>query len=263
MEDVGAGAEHGGEALAGGAGDLAQEALLLRRAAGPVVAHRDHPLVGQLERADVERIAEGVLGNLGVGLAILVAAGIGRHLPDLDHRLAEPAHRRGLDAFDDPGLQLRDDRAGQGRLRLHRNEAVGEGRDLERLGHAAGPCPVDLRDRPNMVARLDQPFGQAGDFGFRAPGLALLEHTQPAAGNDAGDGDRRHDAGNDSRHGAENADDSVDESSTTTEWPRWRSHSNVTRSENGVDSLLAGQGQQLQRRSAGPLLAALPLADQR
>ena len=52
---------------------VAQEALLLRRAA-PAVLDRDAAAVGQHEGGDVERIAEGMLGNARAGLAVHAAA---------------------------------------------------------------------------------------------------------------------------------------------------------------------------------------------
>ena len=68
--DVGARRQHGGELLAGCALHVAQKALLFRRAL-PAVLHRDLAAVGEREGGDVERIAEGMLGNVRVGLPFM------------------------------------------------------------------------------------------------------------------------------------------------------------------------------------------------
>ena len=73
MIDVGAGRQHGGEILARRRLHVVQESLLLRRAV-PAVLHRDFVAVGQGELGDVERVAEGVLGNMRVRIAVHAAA---------------------------------------------------------------------------------------------------------------------------------------------------------------------------------------------
>src|SRR5262245_29983000 len=83
--DVRARREHGGELIAGGGLHVAQEALLLRQAA-PAVLHRDPASVGEREGGDVERIAEGVLGDARARIAVHAAAGIGGDLRDLGDR---------------------------------------------------------------------------------------------------------------------------------------------------------------------------------
>ena len=130
VEAVGARRQHGGELLAGRALDVAQESLLFRRAA-PAVLHGDPAPVGQREGSDVERIAEGMFGNSRAGLAVHAAAGIGGDLLDLGHRLAEPAHRRGLHRLRDPLIERGDDRTGERRRRL----------DLDRPDRGNGVAP--------------------------------------------------------------------------------------------------------------------------
>src|SRR5262249_43733490 len=72
---VGAGREHGREAITGRALHVMQEALLLRRAI-PATLDRDHAPVGKREGGDVEGIAEGVLGDVRVRVAVHAAARI-------------------------------------------------------------------------------------------------------------------------------------------------------------------------------------------
>ncbi len=55
---------------------------------------------------------------LRAGLAVHAAAGIGRDLLDLDHRLAEPLARRRLHRVGEPAIERRHDRAGQRRRGL-------------------------------------------------------------------------------------------------------------------------------------------------
>ena len=95
MIDVGAGRQHGGEIVAGRELHVVQKALFLRCAL-PAVLHADLVAVGEIEFGDVERIAEGMLGNMRVRIAVHAAAGIGGDLFDLDDGLAEPVLRRGL-----------------------------------------------------------------------------------------------------------------------------------------------------------------------
>src|SRR5262249_39390897 len=64
--DVRAGRQHRAELIAGRGLHVAQKTLLLRQAA-PAVLHRDLASVGKGERRDVERVAEGVLGNARPG----------------------------------------------------------------------------------------------------------------------------------------------------------------------------------------------------
>src|SRR5215472_14994226 len=103
--DVRAGRQHRAELIAGRGLHVAQKTLLLRQAA-PAVLHRDLASVGERERRDVERVAEGVLGNARPRIAVHAATGIGGDLFDLDNRRAEPAHRRRLYGAGDPTLEL-------------------------------------------------------------------------------------------------------------------------------------------------------------
>ena len=95
VEAVGARRQHGVELVAGRALHVAQEALLFRRAA-PAILHGDPAPIGERERSDIERIAEGMFGDARAGLTVHAAAGIGRDLLDLGHRLTKPALRRRL-----------------------------------------------------------------------------------------------------------------------------------------------------------------------
>ena len=115
--DVGARRQHGGELLAGGGLHVVQKALLFRQPL-PAVLDRNVPSVGEREARDVERVAEGVLGNMRIGIAVHAAAGIGGDLPDLDDARAEPAHRCRLHGIGEPAVEHRDDRTGQRRRRL-------------------------------------------------------------------------------------------------------------------------------------------------
>ena len=93
--DIGAGREHGRKLIAGRRLHVVQKSLLLGRAV-PALLHLDHVAVGEIELGDVERVAEGMLGNMRVRIAVHAAAGIGGDLLDLDNGLAKPAHRGGL-----------------------------------------------------------------------------------------------------------------------------------------------------------------------
>ena len=73
VETVRARRQHGGEALAGGALHVAQESLLFRCAA-PAILDRDASAVGERERGDVERVAEGMLGDARARIAVHAAA---------------------------------------------------------------------------------------------------------------------------------------------------------------------------------------------
>ena len=89
--------------------------------------------VGEREGGDIERIAEGVLGNMRARIAVHAAAGIGGDLLDLDHAGAEPAHRCGLHGIGEPAIERRDDRTGQRRRGLHRDRTeAGDGIALRR-----------------------------------------------------------------------------------------------------------------------------------
>ena len=120
MMGVGARRQHGVELLTGGRLHVAQKALLFRHAA-PAALDRDAAAVGQREGRDVERVAEGVLGNMRVRIAVHAAARIGGDLLDLDDARAEPAHRRRLHRIAQPAVERRDDRARQRRRGLHRD----------------------------------------------------------------------------------------------------------------------------------------------
>ena len=60
--------------------------------------------------------------------------------------------------------------------------AVVEGRDLERVIHAADAGTVDLRAQGHIGGGLHETLRQAGLLGLRTPRLALLETKQPATG---------------------------------------------------------------------------------
>src|SRR5262245_33369171 len=79
--DVRAGCQHCAELTAGRGLHVAQETLFLRQAA-PAVLHRDPTPVGEGECRDVERVAEGVLGNARPRIAIHAATCIGGELSD-------------------------------------------------------------------------------------------------------------------------------------------------------------------------------------
>ena len=112
--------QHRAELIAGRGLHVAQKALLLRQPA-PAVLDRDFASVGERERRDVERVAEGVLGNARPRIAVHAATGIGGNLFDLDNRRAEPAHRRRLHGAGDPAFELGYDRACERRRRAHRD----------------------------------------------------------------------------------------------------------------------------------------------
>ena len=151
VELVGARRQHRGELVAGRALDVAQEALLLRRAA-PAVLDGDAVAVGEHEGRDVERVAEGVLGDRRTRLPVHAAAGIGRDLLDLDDRLAEPLQRRGLHRAGDPAVERRDDRTGERRRGLHLDRRGR--RDRLALRAERGQRPRALRrDRRRRCAR--------------------------------------------------------------------------------------------------------------
>ena len=114
VEGVGARAEHGREVVAGADEDLAQELLLLLGAA-PALHDRDLAAVGEAEGHHVERIAEGVLRQPRAAPAVARAAGIGAG-SHLDDRGAEIERGRRLHHLGEPGVDRRDDRAGERRL---------------------------------------------------------------------------------------------------------------------------------------------------
>src|SRR3954471_17128468 len=91
----------------------------------PAVLDHDAASVGEREGGDVERVAEGVLGDVRAGIAVHAATGIGRDLLDLDDAIAEPAHRRRLHGLGEPAVERRDDRTGQRRRRLHYDRTDG------------------------------------------------------------------------------------------------------------------------------------------
>ncbi len=151
--DVGARRQHGGELPAGGRLHVAQKALLFRHAL-PAVLHRNAPSVGERESGDIQRVAEGVFGNMRVGVAVHAAAGIGGDLLDLDDARAEPAHRGGLHGIREPTVEHRDDRTGQRRRGLYRHRpersdriALRRSEPRQRLLRCAWRCIGTLRIR--------------------------------------------------------------------------------------------------------------------
>ena len=131
--DVGAGRQHGRELLARRQLHVMQESLLFRRSS-PAVLHADPVAVSQREFRNVERIAESMLGNVCVRVAIHTAAGIGGDLFDLDDRFAEPMHRGRLHGSRNPPIERGNNRAGERRRRLHFNRAA----RIDRPIHARG-----------------------------------------------------------------------------------------------------------------------------
>src|ERR1700745_2038503 len=85
MIDVRTWRQHGGELIAGRALHVAQKSLLLRQTV-PAILDADLASVSKRERGDVERIAEGMLGNARARVAVHAATGIGGNLPDLGNR---------------------------------------------------------------------------------------------------------------------------------------------------------------------------------
>ena len=73
MIDVGAGRQHGGEFVAGCELHVVQKRLLLGRTA-PAILHGDLVAVGEHELGDVERVAERMLGDMRIGIAVHAAA---------------------------------------------------------------------------------------------------------------------------------------------------------------------------------------------
>src|ERR1700685_725276 len=97
-----------------------QKSLLFGRAM-PAVLHADPVAVGQSELRDIERVAESMLGNMRIGIAIHTAARISGDLFDFDDRLAEPAQCRGLHRSRNPTVECGNNRAGERRRGLHFN----------------------------------------------------------------------------------------------------------------------------------------------
>src|SRR5262249_7267558 len=85
VRDVRTRRQHRGEFTASGGLYVAQKPLLFRQAM-PAVLHRDLASVGEREGGDVERVAEGVLGDAGARIAVHAATGISGNLPDLGNR---------------------------------------------------------------------------------------------------------------------------------------------------------------------------------
>ena len=156
MIDVGARCQHGGEFIARRRLHIVQKSLLLRRAM-PAILHRDLVSVGQRELGNVERIAEGVLGNVRIRIAVHAAAGISGDLFDLDDGLAKPVFGRRLHGGADPLIERGDDGAGERRRRLH----------FDRAG----------RGRHQRIARRTQAVAAAGARSHRREELADLAHN--------------------------------------------------------------------------------------
>src|SRR5262249_58410067 len=70
---VGARRQHRVEHLAGAALDVTQKSLLCRQAA-PAVLYGNAPPVGEREGGDIERITEGMFGNVRMRIAVHAAA---------------------------------------------------------------------------------------------------------------------------------------------------------------------------------------------
>ncbi|CAD5295535.1 hypothetical protein BOS5A_230291 [Bosea sp. EC-HK365B] len=202
---IGAGAEHGREMLAGTNEDLAQEGLFLGRAA-PAILHGDDAVVVQPEGKDVDGIAEGMLGGAArAGAVVHGAAGIGAGA-DLDHLRAEHIHRCRLHHLGEPFVGGGNHRAGQGRIAGQRDAAIGEGRDLERLLHAAGAGAIDrLAAQADIGGELHLARGQALGFSLVTPGRALRLLELAAAGKAGADDAEREESEMNATHDRSNA----------------------------------------------------------
>ena len=125
--DVRSRRKHRRELIAGRALHVAQEALLFRQTV-PAILHGDRAPIGQCESRDVQRVAEGMLGDTGIGVAIHAAARIGGDLLDLGYRRAEPAQCSGLHGACDPAIELRYDGACESCRRIdgHGGNSLGD-----------------------------------------------------------------------------------------------------------------------------------------
>src|SRR5215468_4004255 len=85
MIDVRTWRQHRGELIAGRRLHVAQKPLLLGQTV-PSILDSDLASVSKRERSDVERIAEGMLGNARARIAVHAATGIGGNLPHLGNR---------------------------------------------------------------------------------------------------------------------------------------------------------------------------------
>src|SRR5262249_17012611 len=112
--------QHPGEFTPSGRLYVAQKPRLFRQAM-PAVLHRDLASVGEREGGDVERVAEGVLGDAGARIAVHAATGISGNLPDLGNRRTEPAHRRRLHRAGNPAFEFGNHRACERRRGAYRN----------------------------------------------------------------------------------------------------------------------------------------------
>ena len=137
VEHVRARPQDGGEIPAGPCVRLVEERGLLAVALLPVVDEIDRPPVGQGEARDVDRVAEGMLGELRAGDIVDGAATIGAEYVDGRDPLAETGLRVGLDDVVEPRLQGRDHRTIDGQSLVDRDRAIGERRDMKRTRHAA------------------------------------------------------------------------------------------------------------------------------
>ncbi len=147
VERVRSGRQDGAEALARRQLDVVEEAALLGQAV-PAVLHSHAAAIGKREGGDIERIAEGVLGDRRAALAVHRAARIGGNLPDLRDRLMEPFQRRRLHAVADPAIKHRDHRTRECRRRRHRRGAG------IRPYRATRWCERNLLDRRPRSGRL-------------------------------------------------------------------------------------------------------------
>ena len=103
--------EHGIEFSAGPGEHGLQERLLARRAIPPPPVHADLLAAGEAEPGDVERIAERVLRNVSVPIAVAAAAAIRRYLFDLDHGTPEIVVGGWLHRCLHPAIERRGQRA--------------------------------------------------------------------------------------------------------------------------------------------------------
>ena len=179
---------------------LEQESALLRRAL-PAVLDADPAAVRRAEAADVEGVAECMLGNLGVGVAVHATAGIGRHLADGDDGLAEPRQRRRLHHVLHPHVHLVDHRAGELAGRLQHHIPLRQRAHAERVVHAAGAGALDGGKRLHEDGRDHSLGRKALLLGLGAPRIALLQAEATAREGAGQKEEGEEDAGRVARHG--------------------------------------------------------------
>ena len=188
---VAAGAEHRVE-LGTGAGErLLQKGPLARAPAPPPLQHLDLAAIGQAEGGNVQRIAEGMLGNLGAGNAVAGAAVIGGDLPDRDHGLAEMGIGRPLHRGSEPAIERHRHRAVDGGWRLDGNRAVEGAGYAERVLEPAGRGAIDDRQGPHIGRGAKLSVSQARRLDVAAPGRPPFRLERSKRATDKTDGGRQ------------------------------------------------------------------------